>query len=232
VHRVRTAGGWLHIWAPGRISWWIAILFLVGSALFSIGGYQATWSDTDAAELNRIFFSGSLFFTTAALLQLLEAINSNMTASGQTYWRWFAWMPRNLGYLASFVQLIGTILFNFNTADAMITGMGWIEEDVLVWTPNVLGCVCFLVASYLAFVEVCHWWASIRPRDLSWWIAVINLAGSLAFMASAVYAFAGPGAPDPEAMRLAGFFTFAGALCFLAGSYLLLPEMFENKEPQ
>jgi hypothetical protein len=32
----------------------------------------------------------------------------------------------------------------------------WEEVDILVWTPNMVSCVCFLVASYLAYTEVWH----------------------------------------------------------------------------
>ena len=93
---------------------------------------------------------------------------------------------------ASLTHLVGTIMFNLNTADAMITGMTWRETDLLVWTPNMVGCVCFLVASYLAYAEVSHGAASFAPRSVSWWIAVVNLLGSVAFQLSALYSFAGP----------------------------------------
>lgn len=47
-------------------------------------------------------------------------------------WRWFAWRPRNAGYLASLIQFIGTLLFNFNTADAMISGLSWLQQDIFI----------------------------------------------------------------------------------------------------
>jgi hypothetical protein len=45
------------------------------------------------------------------------------------------------------------VRFNFNTLDATFTGLSWEQEDLLIWTPNMLGCVCFLVASYRAYAE-------------------------------------------------------------------------------
>lgn len=238
-HGVRTSGGWSRLWAPGRVSWWIAVLFMIGSALFAAGGYASSVPVDSrpflrgAAGLNLAFFVGSLFFTSAAYLQFLEAANGDPadTFAGQPQrWRWWAWKPRSLGFLAALIQFVGTLLFNVNCADAMISGLTWEEEDVLVWTPNMLGCVCFLTASYLAFVEVSHTWFSVRPRDLAWWIAVINLMGSVAFQVSALYSFAGPGAADAEALRLASVYTFLGAVGFFAGAYLLLPEMFDERE--
>ena len=111
----------------------------------------------------------------------------------------------------------------------MLTGLDWEQEDLLVWTPNMLGCVCFLVASGLAWVEFSHGSASFAPRNVSWWIVVVNLVGSIAFQASAVYSFAAPEGPDPHAVWLAGLYTFFGAACFLVGAYLLLPELFDGE---
>ena len=64
---------------------------------------------------------------------------------------------------------------------------------------------------------------STPPDDLSWWITVGNLVGSLAFGVSAV---ASRTLPSGE-LRNATWTTlgtFVGGLCFLAASILLLPE--------
>jgi hypothetical protein len=34
---------WFHFWAPSRLTWWVAVLFIIGSALFSAGGYVITF---------------------------------------------------------------------------------------------------------------------------------------------------------------------------------------------
>ena len=229
-----------HLWAPRRLAWWIALLFAVGSALFTLGGASASWPQSvpaglrDTTVLNWIFVVGAVFFTSAAWLQWLEALNGDVAEAledGQARrWRWLGWRPRNLGYLASAVQLVGTIMFNFNTADALLTGLSWEEEDLLVWTPNMVGCACFLVASYLAYAEVSHGAACFAPRSVSWWIAVVNLLGSVAFQLSALYSFAGPAPTAPSALFWAGFYTALGGVCFLVGSYLMIPELFDEKQ--
>ncbi len=226
--RAVTRGVWTRWLAPQRLSWWIAVLFMIGSGHFALAGFASIGSP-DSNWLNPVFFAGSLFFTSAAYLQWLEAVNGDVEEAGAG-WRWFAWRPRNLGYMAGLIQLAGTVLFNFNTADAMIASLDWVEADLLVWTPNILGCICFLVASYLAYTEVSNAWASIQPRHLSWWIGVINLLGSVAFFFSALYAFTSPEPQSLEAVRMASIYTFSGALCFLAGSILLIPEMFDEQE--
>ena len=91
-----------------------------------------------------------------------------------------------------------------------------------------LGSICFLVASQAALMEISdHYW-SWQPRSLSWGIAAINMLGSVLFMVSAVASLVEPG-PVIVAPWLANFGTFAGAVCFFIGAYLLIPELFEEK---
>ena len=83
------ARAWSHWWAPGRLGWWVAAVFMVGSAHFMVGGWAATWPAVapavlrSAAVLNGVFFVGSLFFTGAAYLQLLEATNGHSVRTAQ-----------------------------------------------------------------------------------------------------------------------------------------------------
>ncbi len=235
-----TAAAFRHLWAPRRLAWWIAVLFAIGSALFTIGGVAATWPRSvpaslgEASVLNRIFVVGAVFFTSAAWLQWLEALNGDVAHSlcngAPRRWRWFGWRPRNLGYLASAVQLVGTVMFNFNTIDATFAGLSWEAEDLVVWTPNMVGCVCFLVASYLAYVEVSQGVASLEPRCISWWVTIANLLGAVAFQISALYSFVGPELASPGSLFFASFYTAAGGLLFLTGSYLMIPELFDEQE--
>jgi hypothetical protein len=229
---------WLHLWAPHRLTWWVAQLFIIGSACFALASFASNWPQyapaglTGSGVINTVFFVGSLFFTGAAWLQLLEAINGDVadidTSSGihEQSWRWLAWKPYNAGYSASLIQFVGTLLFNVNTADAMISGLTWAEEDILIWAPNIIGSICFLVASYLALIEVSHRLWSFQPRQLSWWIVMLNLLGSVAFMLAALYGFFPPSNENPEWTWDANFFTLLGAVCFLVASYLMIPELF------
>jgi hypothetical protein len=229
---------WKHFWAPRRLAWWIPVSFIVGSACFALGGWAVTWpAETvatlrSAATANRIFFVGSLFFSIAAYLQLLEAANNDVAealGSPRALWHWWGWKPHNLGWLASAFQLAGAVAFNVDTADAMIAGLSWEQEDLLVWTPNAIGSACFLISSALAWVELSHGAWSFAPRSASWWSVAVNAIGSAAFAVSALYSFVRPGLPDAQELWLSGFYTFVGALCFLVGSYLLIPELFDGK---
>jgi hypothetical protein len=228
-----------HLWAPKRLAWWVAVLFIIGASLFTLGGWAAAWPHRapgplrDGSVLSWIFVVGAIFFTGAGWLQWLEALNGDVADAlgdgDERRWRWFGWRPRNIGYLASAIQLVGTVMFNLNTTDAMLGGLSWEQEDLFIWTPNMLGCACFLVASYLAYSEVSQGGASFAPRSISWWVSVINLVGSVAFQISALYSMAGPQAAAANTLFWANFYTAAGGLCFLVGAYLMIPELFDEE---
>lgn len=86
------------------------------------------------------------------------------------------------------------------------------------------GSACFLIASGLAWVEVCTSIWCWRSRDLPWWITALNLTGSVAFGISAAAAFVVPTTGFPINITLVNLGTVVGACCFLAGVLLLLPE--------
>jgi hypothetical protein len=106
-------------------------------------------------------------------------------------------------------------------------GVGWViwreEQDLVVWTPDMIGSALFLASGYLAVVECRRSPGAWRPTSVAWWIVVINLLGCVAFMISAVLAFT-PATPLAGATTLATGFTTLGATAFLAGSLLLLPQ--------
>jgi len=183
-------------WAPRRRGWWVGVLFAVGSACFVVGPFPGfvhlVGAEADAA----VFFAGSLFFTSAAALQYLD------TAKADHVGRW-----------AGAIQLAGTLFFNLSTGRAL----GAAAEDRLIWRPDAFGSVCFLVASGLAWYEVRN-----RGWALDWWIAAVNLAGSVFFGISAVAGYVVPATGDDLDLAAANVTTVLGALCFLAGAVLLL----------
>ena len=216
-----SAGGtW---WAPQARGWWIGILFALGSALFAIGAVPGYAGAVGARNDSITFFIGSIFFTSAGFLQYLESV----TTSGPSASGWglvLAYRPRQIDWWASGIQLVGTVLFNISTANAIRANLSAQAAHHHIWRPDALGSVCFLVASGMAWFEVCHGWAAWSPRDLSWWIVALNLTGSIAFGASAVAAYIVPSTGQLLNVELSNLGTFVGALCFLAGAMLLLPE--------
>lgn len=226
-HSVLDSGRGSTWWAPGAIGWWIGVLFAVGSICFALGaapGYVGLVGDEADAVT---FFVGSLFFTSAALLQYLEVANTSRVLTGRVgheRWRLLTWEPRRIDWWAALVQLVGTVYFNVSTFHAVDLELSASSASELVWRPDVVGSICFLVASGLAWAEVGHAWWSWRPRSISWRITALNLAGSIAFGISAAAAKIVPSTDQVRNVALMNGGTFVGALCFLAGALLLLPE--------
>lgn len=193
---------------------WIGALFAVGSVCFAVGvvpGYVSAAGDVaDAAT----FFVGSVFFTSAGALQYLQAVNVPLSAGGAAAAA--EWVQTtSLVWWATAVQLVGTLFFNVNTFRALRLALGGELTARVVWRPDALGSICFLVASVAALIPVDH-----RPgRDRR--IAAVNLVGSVAFGFSAVGAFTLDTGSALNA-NMANSGTFVGAICFLLGALALM----------
>jgi hypothetical protein len=214
-------------WAPHAVGWWIGVLFAAGSLCFALGAAPRFADAVGVAADGVTFFVGSLFFTAAAGLLYLEVANTSRVLPGvktPERRRLLTWEPHRIDWWAALVQLVGTVLFNLSTFDAMREHLSASQANHLVWTPDALGSICFLAASGLAWAEVGHGWRSWRPHSLSWLITALNLGGSIAFGASAVASHVVPASEQPRNVTLMNLGTFVGALCFLIGAVLLLPE--------
>jgi len=214
-------------WAPGAVGWWIGILFAVGSVCFALGAAPGYASAVGLSIDGLTFFVGSLWFTSAALLQYFEAVNAQRAfpeVTRRERFRLFTWEPRRIDWWATLVQFIGTLFFNLSTLHALFVNLSVHQQNRLVWTPDALGSACFLIASELALIEVCHSLWCRRSGSLPWWIAALNLIGSVAFGVSAVAAYVVPTTGLPVNVTLVNLGTFVGGICFLLGAILLLPE--------
>jgi hypothetical protein len=225
---------------PRQLNWWIGTVFAVGSLLFALASVLSlapalarAWS-LDATAINAIFFAGSIPFTIAAYLQLFQAANAGEFPGDDTRSSrrpvLFGWRPHDIGWLSSALQFVGTILFNINTLDAMLPSLDWLQQDLAIWAPDFVGSILFLASGYLAFMETCHAHWSWKPSSISWWVAFTNLLGCIGFMIAALFAFVLPGATNTEAVTLCIAFTLQGAVCFLGGSLLMLPEAVTQPE--
>ncbi len=225
---------------PGQLNWWIGIVFAMGSLLFALASVLSlspslagAWS-LDAMQINAIFFAGSIPFTIAAYLQLFQAANAGGLPNGATRPprrpMLLGWRPQDIGWLSCALQFVGTILFNFNTFDAMIPSLTWFQEDFVIWAPNIVGSILFLASGYLAFIETCHAHWAWKPKSVSWWVVLTNLLGCVGFMLSATFAIFLPGPSNTERITVSIVFTLLGAIGFLVGSLLMLPEtVFESE---
>lgn len=213
--------------APGAIAWWIGVIFAIGAVFFAVGSvsYYINWAGpyTDALT----YFVGSIFFTTAALLQYIETVNIRRipkTMNIEDEIKLFTWEPKRIDWVSSLVQLIGTVFFNFSTFYAIDLLLNVQQINHQVWAPDIYGSICFLVASSLVWIEVGHGLFSFKWKNLSWHIAILNLIGSVAFGISAIYAFILPSTGEPVNLTIQNMGTFVGGVCFLIAAVLLLPE--------
>jgi hypothetical protein len=196
-------------WAPRRRSWWTALLFACGSTCFLVGPFPGFLALVGPAADGAVFFAGSLMFTSAAILQYLDTVKPRVLV--------LDWHNRD--WWSSVVQLVGTVLFNVDTWNAMQDGLSTKQENRLIWAPDAFGSACFLIASYLAWVSVRHAHGDKLDRR----IAAVNLLGSVLFGISAIASFYVPSTGDILALGPANFSTAAGAACFLAGALMLFP---------
>jgi hypothetical protein len=185
-------------WRPDAADWWMGALFAIGSTCFAVASFISQWASVPRPGVGATFFVGSIFFTSAALVQL----RTSQTRADKT---------------ASLIQFIGTLFFNVSTFAGMKHGFDARETDLRVWTPDVFGSICFLVSSALAYVAV-------RRPSVEWRIGALNLLGSVFFGVSAVAALVEPSTSEPVSAAIANAGTTAGALCFFAGALMLIPK--------
>ncbi len=216
-------------WAPQRRGWWIAILFMIGSMCFALGSLPPFASAVGEAVV-WVFFLGSIFFTSAAYLQYFEASNEGDDVRGAARTkRAVAIRLVSLGWWAASSQLLGTLWFNLTTLAGTRTSLDVSQQEALVWAPDAMGSILFLVASAFAILETTDGLSRGRP-SLESIIAWINMAGSIAFGISAIAAFIDPVNGELLNAAAANTFTFVGGVLFFVGALLLLPDMAREGE--
>ena len=207
----------------------MCVLFMIGSFAFAAGALLCFDLSLPAIVPAVIFFLGSLFFTSAAYLQFLEAINVPVTsaktqAGGTDSARYFAWEPDRIDWWSTITQFVGTLYFNFSTFNAMRMNLSLTKIDRLVWSADFLGSILFLVSSSLAYGEVASALTNPRRTSLTWWIVLSNLLGSVAFGISAITSFLLPSVGTMINANVTNLTTAIGGVCFFIGALLQLME--------
>ncbi|MGH3043639.1 MAG: hypothetical protein ACRDM2_02820 [Gaiellaceae bacterium] len=171
---------------------------MVGSTAFALGSTPFYAELVDPGLVGVTFFVGSIFFTTASLLQLKQTLRLD-----------------RLDWWACVVQFAGTLFFNVTTFTAMNDALSTKQEDIRVWAPDAFGSACFLIASGLALAAV---W---RQRGAPWRIAWLNMLGSVFFGIAAVASWVVPDTGELLNTEATNAFTFLGAVCFFLGAWLM-----------
>ena len=199
---------------------WMALLFLVGSACFVVGpfpGYANLVGDTADAVT---FFVGSVLFTAGGALQTAIAFPERHSHDGRPQ----VW--------AAVIQSAGTVFFNVTTYRALHTALSNAEYDKLVWRPDALGSICFLVSGVIAYIASArHGWRPVRGGR-GWWEPSVNLLGCIFFGIAAVAGYVVPSTGSLLAQAAANWNTSLGAACFLACALFTVRSGGTSKSPR
>jgi hypothetical protein len=182
----------------------MGVCFALGSACFLVGPmhWYLRLVGTQADAIT--FFVGSLLFTGGGVLQsLLAWPERHLPGAGRAAWR------------AAWIQSIGTLFFNVTTFQALSVPLASGGYDRLVWRPDALGSVCFLISGAIGYLgSPRHGWMPAR-RGPGWWEPSVNLLGCLLFGVSAVAGYVVPSTGSMLDLAAANWNTSLGALCFL-----------------
>jgi hypothetical protein len=184
---------------------WMAACFALGSVCFLVGpfpGYASLVGETADAVT---FFVGSILFTAGGALQCsLAYAHRHTPGAGRAAW----W--------AATIQSAGTLFFNATTYRALETAVYSPAYDRLVWRPDALGSICFLVSGVIAYrASPRRGWLPERSGR-SWWEPGVNLLGCVFFGISAIAGYVVPSSGSVLDLSAANFNTSLGAACFLA----------------
>jgi hypothetical protein len=197
----------------------MAVGFAVGSFLFALGTVPPYASAVGTRADSATFFVGSLFFTYAGYLQVILSLN----AESARPWRRLGLELGSIDWWAASVQSIGTVFFNLSTFSALSSRLSTPQQQHLVWAPDMWGSIAFMIASSLAFYAVHRGAERARRGSTPWWIATLNLAGSVAFQISAIAAFIDPQTGEVVNLPVANLGTFLGAVGFFIAALMSLP---------
>jgi hypothetical protein len=162
---------------------------------------------------------GGVFFTSGGYASVLQVANAPREVDGVVRaprWRWWSTEPGRLDWASAVALFVGTLYFGASLAVALVGDLTTAQLHRLVWSPEIIGCVLFLVSGHLALTEMHRDRPPGARADLGWWIVVVNQVGSALFMAAGIAAFVRPATGDELAVGIANWATFSGAACFAA----------------
>lgn len=146
------------------------------------------------------------------------------------------WGPHRATWWIAVLFMVGATCFLVASVPVFLDAVGARADALVIF----VGSVPFTVAAALQWLETINadpapsspdpgvrpMLLAWEPRRIDWWSSgvSVNLLGCLAFGVSAVAAFVLPSTGSPVDVAVANTATALGALAFLVGSVLLLPE--------
>ena len=160
----------------------------------------------------------------------------NIATKKRVKWRYWGWDFHSVGYLAALFLFVGCIIFSI----AVITGFPgvvedsqWVVQQLLIWTTQVIGSVCFVISGLLLMLEEQDVWYLPAFHRIGWVASFFNFLGGVGFLMSAIFGYLanwkGNGTVCCQYWG-AAFNAYYGNWAFMVGSAILLVEV-ENKDP-
>lgn len=213
------------------LTYWISVLYLEGSILFSVGAAFSMCGDLmekrDTFEKSLVttpYFVGGICFTLGSYLGVLEVVNTPYKLDRikawcvpirRSQWRFlrdFVHWRAVAGYSA---YTLGALCFNVNTVASYMTLDEW-QVDAFVWLAGTLGALGFTIGSVLECYTNKIW--LLKLRTCEWWLSVCNFVGSIGFLISGV-----SGLSHSENAKWTEDFPYlVGSLAFMLGALFTL----------
>jgi hypothetical protein len=180
----------------------MALSFAIGSTCFLVGPFPGYLDLVGPTADAVTFFVGSIFFTVGGAFQTGLAIPGRRRDPA-SFW-------------AAAIQSAGTLFFNRTTFRALTTTIDSPHYDKLVWRPDALGSICFLVSGFIAYKASARHGLLPARGGAGWWMPAVNLLGCIFFGISAVAGYLVPSTGSIVSLGAANWNTSLGAACFLA----------------
>ena len=212
---------------------------MLGSGFFVAGAWGSLVPHVFGGEHPMSVFAescyciGAVLYTASIYGQVLESLNaddrieSDRTSRPPERFRWVGFEPRRLEFMTPAVVFVGSVVFNYETIVALGATLDLLPR-LWLWGSSMVGSILFLVSSCMQVAEAGHGYIRFAPRDISWWVGVFFVLGSIGFVVGTLPGLEPPGLPTSQQGAGAlvvkiGF--LSGGMSFLIGSFLMLPEM-------
>jgi hypothetical protein len=192
---------------------------VVGGSLFALAAALAQGDVGGPRLAAAVYLAGGFLFTTGAYSGLLTVANTRHGEDPDGIlrtapWRWWSLQPGRPDWAAGVTLFVGTLFFAASLFDALLGDLSVAQQHRLVWSPEFVGCILFLVSGQIALTALWRARRSGPPERLDWSLALANQLGSVLFMVAAIAAFVRPASGDELAVGVANWGTLTGALCF------------------
>ncbi|RPA78716.1 integral membrane protein [Ascobolus immersus RN42] len=144
-------------------------------------------------------------------------------------WVWFPSLKelrhhylRDIGFLASFSQFLGAMVFWISGFTAIPQIQDTLEHrskahlNGAYWLPQVIGSLGFIVSGHLFMLETQSKWWKPNFKSLGWWVGFWNAIGAWGFLLCGAFGFWDSSAGEYQA----SLSTWWGSWAFLFGSLI------------